>query len=78
MTTEAPVHHACALHALTVCPHLRGREADLEPLPFGYRVMSSIIGGPATDRDFGVKIGNRTVIGALKLAWPASRVRVAA
>jgi len=70
MTTEAPVHHACALHALAVCPHLRGREADLEPLPLNWTVLSSIIGGPAVDRDFGVKIDPaRKVIGALKLAW---------
>lgn len=74
MTTEAPVHRACADYALTVCPHLRGREKDLEPLPDGYSIMSSIIGGPATDRDFGVKIGQTKVIGSLKLAWPASRL----
>lgn len=75
MTTEAPVHLHCALHALKVCPHLRDREQDLEPLPSGYTVMASIIGGPATDEDFGVNIAGRKVIGALKLAWPASRLR---
>lgn len=74
MTTEAPVHRTCADHALTVCPHLRGREADLEPLPFGYRVMSALVGGPAVEGDFGVSIqpGQR-VIGSLKLAWPERR-----
>lgn len=78
MTTEAPVHRACADYALTVCPHLRGREADLERLPSGYSTLSAIIGGPLTENDFGVVIGQRKVIGNLKLAWPASRVRVPA
>jgi hypothetical protein len=71
MTSEAPVHHLCAEFSLKVCPHLRGREASLERFPKNARVLSSIVGGPATDRDFGVTIGSRQVIGALKLAWPA-------
>lgn len=74
-TTESPVHHACAAHALTVCPHLRGREQDLERMPGDYQVHSAIVGGPATEQDFGVNLAGRTVIGALKLAWPASRVK---
>lgn len=72
-TTEAPVHLACAEHGLKVCPHLRGREADLEPMPMDYQVQAAIVGGPTTEQDFGVSISGRTVIGALKLAWPASR-----
>lgn len=76
MTTEAPVHRACADFALTVCPHLRGREADLERLPVGYVIAKAIIGGPAVEQDFGVKINPaQSIIGALKLAWPASQVR---
>ncbi len=75
MTTEAPVHRACADHALGVCPHLRGREADLERLPVGYAIAKAIVGGPATEKDFGVVIGGRRVVGHLKLAWPLSRVR---
>lgn len=71
MTTEAPVHHACALHSLKVCPHLRGRAEDLEPFPSNNcQVMSAIVGGSLTDRDFGVAIGNRRVVGHLKLTWP--------
>lgn len=77
MTTEAPVHRACADHALAACPHLRGRAQDLQPLPGGYRIMAAIVGGPATDRDFGIDVGNKRVIGHLKLAWPESRVRIA-
>jgi len=75
MTTEAPVHRTCADLALTVCPHLRGREADLERLPGGHQVLAAIVGGPATERDFGVVLGNRKIIGSLKLAWPAASVR---
>ncbi|MGA1853001.1 hypothetical protein VH570_19390 [Sphingobium sp. HT1-2] len=76
MTTEAPVHRKCADYALTVCPHLRGREADLEKMPGGYMLLSSIIGGPAVEQDFGVTIDPaRKVIGSLKLAWPMSAVR---
>jgi hypothetical protein len=78
MTTEAPVHRACADLALTICPHLRGRDEDLEPMPSGFQVLSAIVGGPATEGDFGVSLGNLKVIGAMKLAWPASRVQVRA
>lgn len=76
MTTEAPVHRACADYALTVCPHLKGRGDDLERMPGGYRVLAAIVGGSATEQDFGVSIGNRKVIGSLKLAWPGSQVRI--
>lgn len=75
MTTEAPVHRSCGEFALTVCPHLRDREADFERMPFGYRVLRSIVGGQLTDDDFGVEIGNRRVTGHLKLAWPERQVR---
>lgn len=71
MTTEAPVHHACALRALRLCPHLRDREEALEPLPAGYRVLSAIVGGPAMAADFGLRIpADRRVVGSMKLAWP--------
>lgn len=70
MTEEAPLHRACADRAATSCPHLRERAQDLEPFPTDYRVLASVIAGPMAERDFGVKIGGRTVIGALKLAWP--------
>ncbi|WP_267433821.1 hypothetical protein [Sphingomonas sp. GM_Shp_1] len=78
MTTEAPVHRACADYALTVCPHLRGRDRDLERMPGGYQVLSAIIGGPAVDRDFGLRVDPaRGIIGSLKIAWPASRLGIA-
>lgn len=76
MTTEAPVHCVCADYALTVCPHLRGRDADLERLPSGFSILSAIIGGPAVTDDFGLQIDPaHKIIGSLKLAWPASQVR---
>ena len=74
MTTEAPVHRHCGELALRHCPHLRGRENDFEQMPGDYTVLASIVGGPATERDFGVDLGSKTPVGALKLAWPAWRV----
>ena len=70
MTTEAPVHLACARWALQVCPHLRGREADLAPLPSNYSIVASMVGGEALHRDFGIDVGRQIVVGSLKLAWP--------
>lgn len=83
MTTEAPVHRACAERALVLCPHLRNREADLVPFPDGYKIAAAIIGGPATERDFNIRIRpGQTVVGHLKFAWSRppfiSRVRSAA
>ncbi len=70
MTTEAPVHRCCAETALKFCPHLRGREADLEPFPKAYSVLSAIVGGSAVDKDFGLRaVAGRRVVGHLKFAW---------
>lgn len=76
MTTEAPVHRACADHALTVCPHLKKIDAakSLMRFPSGHQVMASIVGGPTTDEDFGIRIGDRRVVGHLKIAWPQSEI----
>ena len=68
-TTEAPVHHQCALSAQRVCPHLKRLGAEPEPFPFGARVISVIVGGLATEKDYGVKLHGRRVVGHLKLAW---------
>lgn len=77
MTTEAPVHRRCAEKALALCPHLRGREADLARFPDGWSLAMAQIGGLSTERDFGVKPGNYgTVIGHIKFAWPQNRLRV--
>lgn len=71
-TTEAPVHLSCAQHALKVCPHLR--ELKQDPMPWVHQdaIVSAIVGGAATELDFGVKIGNRKVIGHLKFVWRRS------
>ena len=69
-TVEAPLHRACANLAMRVCPHIRANGFTPEPFPHGASVICSIIGGPETERDFGVKIRDREVIGPLKLAWP--------
>ena len=77
MTAEAPVHCECARLALKVCPHLRGRDGDLSRFPDGASVLSSIIGGPAVERDFGVVVTeHQPVIGHLKFAWPRGRFEV--
>lgn len=69
-TTEAPVHRACADLALKVCPHLRTLGHGPLPYPEAHSVISSIIGGLATERDFGVNLRGRKIVGHLKLAWP--------
>lgn len=68
-TTEAPVHRRCADLAMRVCPHIR--ELGEGPVPFDHpdAVVKAIIGGPATESDFGIQIGNRKVIGHLKFVW---------
>jgi hypothetical protein len=77
MTTEAPVHRCCADRALAMCPHLRGREQDLERFPAGWSVLSSIVGGAATETDFTPVVKSKgRIVGHLKFAWPANRVEV--
>lgn len=73
-TTEAPVHRHCADHALRVCPHLRGQEHRLEPLPGGYRLELAIMGGPVAAQDFGLSFPKEGVVGHIKLSWPAARI----
>jgi hypothetical protein len=69
VTTEAPVHGSCAKIAMQVCPHLR--ELDGGPVPWDHPdgVLSAVVGGPATENDFGLTLNGRTVIGHLKFAW---------
>lgn len=68
-TTEAPVHYDCARTALKVCPHLRALGEKPHVWPPADVIVSAIVGGPTTESDFGIKIGNRKVIGHLKFAW---------
>lgn len=68
-TTEAPVHEQCAAKALRLCPHLRELGVTLERFPPPDATISAIVGGIATDRDFGLDLQGRKVIGHLKFAW---------
>lgn len=70
MTTESAVHKCCAEHALKVCPHLKTKVRDLRPMPKPDEILTSLIGGPLVERDFGLKITEADgVAGHLKLAW---------
>lgn len=69
VTVESPVHHDCAALALRHCPHLRALGVRPEPMPPADLVLSTIVGGVAVDRDFGLDLQGRKVIGHMKLAW---------
>lgn len=77
MTTEAPVHRACADRALILCPHLKriNGAGSLSRMPAGYSILQAIVGGSLADEDFGVKINGRRVVGHLKIAWPEAVFR---
>lgn len=68
-TTEAPVHRGCADLALKVCPHLRGLGDGPVRWDPPTAVVSAIIGGPATDQDFGVNLNGKKIVGHLKFVW---------
>lgn len=73
MTTEAPVHLACALHAEKVCPHIRQRGLKPQPFPEGARILAATVKPEALQELFGLTSG-RLVVGQLKLAWPSSSI----
>lgn len=75
MTTEAPVHHACATFAMTVCPRLREGYGKLEPMPSGFQVLASIIGGTSAEEKFGLNLSSHP-IGILKIAWRENDVKI--
>lgn len=70
MTTEAPVHRGCADYALQICPHLRKLGREPTRMPSGYSIVASIVGGSEFAKTFGIDVGDRQVLGSLKLAWP--------
>lgn len=78
MTTEAPVHKACADYALTVCPLLKRKNCaqDLTRFPRHYQILASLVGGEEMEKTFGLGLHGRTVVGHLKIAWPRDRIRV--
>jgi hypothetical protein len=75
MTTESPVHRACAVLALQNCPHLKGKERELARFPDHWTIVRSMLGGEKLEEDFGVHVGDRQVVGALKFAWTPQQVR---
>ena len=78
-TTEAPVHRSCADLAMKVCPHLRSLGDGPVRWDAPYGIVSAIVGGPNTDRDFGLNLNGRKVVGHLKFVWkyPPLSMRVA-
>lgn len=69
MSPEAPVHGRCADLAAHACPVLRKAEARPIRFPAGAQKLFSLVGGEATERDFGLQLRGKTVVGHLKLAW---------
>lgn len=55
--------------ALKVCPHLRSLKTPPMLWPEPDAVVKAIVGGPMTDRDFGLALNGRKVVGHLKFAW---------
>jgi hypothetical protein len=71
LTTEAPVHRACADRAMTACPRLRGLGVPPAEFPLGFKVLAAMIGGDEVARSFGLRIPpDRAVVGHLKIGWP--------
>lgn len=69
VSTESPVHFACAELAQNRCPMIRKKGMVPIRFPGGHTILKAIIGGAAVDRDFGVKTLGRAVVGHLKLGW---------
>ncbi|MFG6514450.1 hypothetical protein ACGYKD_11645 [Sulfitobacter sp. TB366] len=69
VSTESPVHKRCADLAQYACPLIRKRELPPIRLPHGYTILSAVVGGDTTDREFGIRTNGRLIVGHLKLAW---------
>jgi hypothetical protein len=76
VTTEAPVHYACAKLSLKVCPHLRA--GGNEPVPWypPDAILRAIVGGAAIENDFNINLHGKAVVGHLKFAWRHAPVRM--
>ncbi|MBK8909150.1 MAG: hypothetical protein IPM60_15075 [Rhodospirillales bacterium] len=66
---DIQAHRRCADLAREVCPHLRRLGEGPSRFPTPDAVLRAIVGGPATDRDYGLALNGRTVVGHLKFAW---------
>lgn len=69
VTTEAPVHRACADLALRVCPHLRRLGEAPRRWPMPHAVLRAIVGGTMIEHDYRLPLGPRKIVGHLKFAW---------
>lgn len=69
VSTESPVHFACAELAMAKCPMIRTRKQDPIRFPGGHVVLKAIVGGDSVERDFGIKTNGRKIVGHLKLGW---------
>lgn len=69
MSTEGPVHSGCAELALHTCPTLRKTAKPPIRFPSGARAILALVGGAATERDLGIKVLGRRIVGHLKLGW---------
>lgn len=68
MTTEAPVHHECAVLSMDLCPHLRQRGLLPMPFPAGATVIGAYIKPESLTKLFGL-VSDEPVIGHLKYGW---------
>lgn len=73
MTTEAPVHRACADHSMSVCPHLRGRAIEPRPFPDGAVMLAATIRPDSLMKLYGLR-ASADVIGQMKLAFHRERI----
>lgn len=69
VSTESPVHKACADLAAHACPMIRKGGHTPIRLPHGWQILAAVVGGEDTDREFGIKTKGRRVVGHLKMAW---------
>ncbi len=69
VSTESPVHLKCAELARHFCPVLRKKAVDPIRFPPGSTILFAVVGGEATDRNFGVQTRGRKIVGHLKLTW---------
>lgn len=69
VSTESPVHFRCADLAQAACPVIKHRQMTPIRFPGGHTILHAMVGGPQTDRDFGVKTNGRSIVGHLKLGW---------
>lgn len=69
VSTESPVHSACAELARARCPMIQKKGMEPIRFPGGQTVLAAMVGGENVDRDFGVRTYGRAIVGHLKLAW---------